>query len=75
MSAGGSPGVELVLALVRDAARDRRCAACGSSLVAACIEPDEVDPEHVVARILCPCGAVEIVEARPASEGGSAEIR
>ncbi|MGH3050740.1 MAG: hypothetical protein ACRDLK_11325 [Gaiellaceae bacterium] len=70
-----SPGVELVLELVREAARGRRCVSCGSSLAEAHVEPDAVDVEHVAARLVCQCGAVEIVEVRPAGDGGRAEIR
>lgn len=75
MSAGGSPGLELVLELVRAAAGDRRCGSCGRPLAAASIEPEAVDPERIVARFGCACGAVEVVEVRPALEGGRAELR
>ncbi len=70
-----SPGVELVLELVRAAARERRCAACGRSLMEADVRPGDADPERIVARLHCPCGADEVVEVRPAADAGSAEIR
>lgn len=75
MSAEHSPGVELLLELVRDAARGRRCTTCGNDLASARIDADDVDLERVVARIHCRCGNVESIEVRPAEEGGSAEIR
>jgi hypothetical protein len=31
--------------------------------------------ERILARVLCPCGTAEVVEVRPAAEGGRAEIR
>jgi hypothetical protein len=68
-------GVELVLELVRAAARGRRCVSCGRPLATAHIDPEDVDPERILARVLCPCGTAEVVEVRPAAEGGRAEIR
>ena len=67
-------GVALVLALVHDAARERRCASCGEPLDAASIEPGQIDPERIVAHLICPCGAAETIEIQPATEDGRAEI-
>jgi bacterioferritin-associated ferredoxin len=75
MSAGGSPGLELVLELVRNASGGRRCGSCGRSLAEAGLELQEVVPERIVVRAVCPCGSVEDVELRPASEEGRAELR
>jgi hypothetical protein len=75
VSSGSSLGVELVLELVRAAAEGRRCPSCDRPLTAATIEPDAVDLERIVARLVCACGAVEVVEIRPASEEGRAELR
>jgi hypothetical protein len=69
-----SAALGLVAELLRDAARDRRCGACGRGLGEAQVEPDVVDPEQIVARFRCACGAVEIVEVRPAGDGGVARI-
>lgn len=74
MSAGRSPGVELVLALLRDAARDRTCGSCGASLTEAAVAPVSLEPERLIARLHCACGAAETVEVRPATAEGRAEI-
>ena len=75
MSADTSRGIELVLALVREAARGRTCATCGRALTEASITPKSIDPERVVASMTCPCGATQSVEVRPTAPAGRAEIR
>lgn len=71
----GSAGVDLVLELVRDAARARRCTSCGRSMAEATAAPGEVDPERIVVHLVCACGADEVVEVRPTDENGHAAIR
>lgn len=75
MSADTSHGIELVLELVRESARDRCCPACGRALTDASITPESIDPERVVASMTCPCGATQSVEVRPTAPDGRAEIR
>ena len=75
MNVAGSPGLELVLELVRTASGERRCGSCGRSLAEASLAPSEVDPERIVVRARCPCGAEEVIEIRPAGDEGRAEIR
>jgi hypothetical protein len=70
-----SPGVGLVLELIRSAAGRRSCASCGRSLAEATAAADDVDTERIVARLTCACGADELVEVRPAGEDGRAELR
>lgn len=75
MTMDASPGVELVLGFIRRAAQEQHCDSCDGPLAAARIEPETIDPECLVARLICPCGAAKRIEVRPTAEGGSAEVR
>ena len=75
MSADTPHGIELVLELVREAARGRACATCDRALTEASITPDSIDPGRIVASMSCRCGAAQTIEVRPATPDGRAEIR
>lgn len=64
-----SLGVALVLELVREAARTRRCARCGAVLEDAEIDARTVDVERIVVELRCGCGTTETVEVSPAGDG------
>lgn len=71
-----NPGLELVVAVIRDGAREQSCPACGDRLGDCTVELREVELDRLSAEISCAaCGASHLITALPAADEGSARIQ